>query len=201
MSNKLNSFKNYVPYINGHEDMKRSSVLIPLINYNDDIYVLFQVRSSNLRTQPNEISFPGGRIELNETPKEACIRETFEEIGTSSIDVLCELDTFISPSNLIIHPFLGFITDYDKIKINKDEVDHLFTVPLKYLLNHEPVSFESKVQIVVSDKDVYNMIPQNNDYKFQDGSYSILFYKYKEYTIWGITAKILHSFLDRYKVL
>ncbi|EIJ0742201.1 coenzyme A pyrophosphatase, partial [Clostridioides difficile] len=42
----------------------------------------------------------------------------------------------------------------------------------------------------------YGSIPNQKDYKFESGSYPILFYKYKDYVIWGMTAKILENFLN-----
>ena len=47
--------------------MKRASVLIPIVKKDNMHYILFQVRSKNLKNQPNEISFPGGKIENNES--------------------------------------------------------------------------------------------------------------------------------------
>ena len=71
-----NKFENYKPYINGFENMKRASILVPIVKIDDSYYILFEVRSKNLRTQPNEISFPGGKIENGENPVDAAIRET-----------------------------------------------------------------------------------------------------------------------------
>ena len=60
-------FKNFVPYINGFQNMRRASVLIPLIEKDNSCEILFEVRAKTLRRQPNEISFPGGKIEKNES--------------------------------------------------------------------------------------------------------------------------------------
>ena len=56
----------------GHEQMKVSSVLVPLIEKEDGLHVLFQVRGKKLRTQPGEICFPGGRVE-NEDKNETAV--------------------------------------------------------------------------------------------------------------------------------
>ncbi|MEF1862735.1 CoA pyrophosphatase, partial [Neisseria gonorrhoeae] len=79
-------------------NMKRASVLIPIIEINNTHYILFEVRSKNLKHQPSEISFPGGKIESGETPYEAVIRETCEELGTFSdnIEVISSLDLLIT---------------------------------------------------------------------------------------------------------
>ena len=52
------------------------SVLIPLIYNNDRWEIIYELRAKDMKTQPGEISFPGGRLENGETFKEAAIRET-----------------------------------------------------------------------------------------------------------------------------
>ena len=66
IDNLNNIFSNYTPYINGWENFKRASVTIPLVNYNNSLHILFEVRSKTLRNQPNEVCFPGGKIEKDE---------------------------------------------------------------------------------------------------------------------------------------
>lgn len=191
-------FKNYKPYINGSKDMKKSSVLIPIIKKDDSYFILFQVRSSTLKTQPNEICFPGGKIEYNEKPIYTCVRETCEELGITNdnIEIISELDLFITPSNMIIHPFLGIIKNIDNLNINKDEVDHVFLVPITYLLKNKPITYTNEVSIIPSNDFPYEIIPNQTNYKFAKGNYDVLFYKYNDYIIWGITAKILENFLN-----
>lgn len=202
MINNINSiFKNYTPYINGWEDYKRASVTIPLVLKEDKIHLLFEVRSKTLRHQPNEICFPGGKMEANESPLDTAIRETCEEIGINknNINVICPLDIFISPFNILIHPFLIELKDISNINTNKDEVESIFLVPLDYLLNAEPISFNNAVNITPHDNFPYDLIPNKKDYKFSTGSYEVLFYNYNEYVIWGLTAKILYNFISTLK--
>lgn len=199
MENNLKEkFREFKPYINGHENMKKASVLIPIINIDGSHFILFEVRSKSLRSQPSEISFPGGMIEKGESPIEACIRETCEELGTTkdNIEILSELDLFVNPSNMIIHPFVGFLKNHNKLNPNPDEVDHTFLVPISYLLENKPMSFRNQVAVIPNDEFPYELIPHKENYKFQPGFYDSLFYKYKNYVIWGITGKILENFLD-----
>ena len=91
-------FSNYTPYINGWENFKRASVIVPIVNYNGSLHILFEVRAETLRTQPNEICFPGGKIEKYETPLEAALRDTYEEIGIyeDKKTITAKCDSFLS---------------------------------------------------------------------------------------------------------
>lgn len=198
MPNIEEKFKNYKPYINGYKNMKRASVLIPLVKKDNSYFILFQLRSKTMKHQPGEICFPGGKIEDNESPLEACLRETYEEIGIKEddINIISPLDVYVSHANLIIHPFLGLIKDMNNLNINKSEVDHVFLVPLKYLLDYDVTCYTNDVKIIPSDDFPYHKIPHKENYKFAKGDYPVWFYEYKNYVIWGITARILENFLE-----
>lgn len=201
IDNINNIFSNYTPYINGWEKFKRASVTIPLVKYNNSLHILFEVRAKTLRNQPNEVCFPGGKIESDEAPLTTAIRETCEEIGIceDKIKVISPLDIFVSPFNTIIHPYLVFIEDINNMKINVEEVEEVFFVPLDFLLNTNVNTFINKVNISPDDNFPYDLIPKKHNYKFSTGSYEVPFYIYNEYVIWGITAKILLNFLSYLK--
>jgi len=189
--------KNNKPYINGWEKMKRSSIIIPLVEINNEVFILFEVRAKKLSSQPGDICFPGGKIDENETPKEAALREMFEELGVKNIDIINELDTVVRYDGIIIHPYLGIIEDIQEININESEVDHVFYIPLNYLLNHEPLEVISKLNVERAKEFPYDLIVNKEKYKFRDANYRYLFYKYENYNIWGITAEMLRDFLDK----
>ena len=48
---------------------------------NDKHYVILAKRAHNSKNFPNLFEFPGGKIEHNETPQKALIRELNEELG------------------------------------------------------------------------------------------------------------------------
>lgn len=56
-----------------------SVVGVVIVNENDEI--LFQKRSRLKRTNPNKWGICGGKVNLGETPLDAGVRETMEEIG------------------------------------------------------------------------------------------------------------------------
>lgn len=197
MSNLNKTFDNFVPYINGADKMRKYSVLIPIVEKENETFVVFQVRSSTLKTQPGEICFPGGRIENSESERDAVIRETCEEMGVISddIEIISPLDLFVSPFNFIVNPFLGRLNNFQNSKINKDEVDHVFYVPLDYLLECEPLEYTNSIGVNRCDDFPFELI-KNPNYKFKTSPYPTQFYIYNDYVIWGLTAKILTNFLN-----
>ena len=194
----LKVFKDYEPYINGWEIMKRASVAILMVDIDNETNILFQVRALHMRNQPGDISLPGGKIENDENPRETIEREVCEELGLSRSDfeIVESLDLLITHYGLIIHPFLGYIKNLSNIKFNKDEVDHIFWVPIKDLINSNPIKIISEINVDRNENFPYDLINGGKSYKFKKGIYKSLFYKYEDYTIWGMTALIIESFLE-----
>lgn len=191
-------FKDYKAGINDGDGRKYYSVIVPIIEIDGEYNIVFEVRNDNLKDNPGEICFPGGSIEDGESPKEAAMRECYEEIGIKpfDIEIISELDLFVPNNNMVLYPFLGYIKDGTSFVINKDEVKELLIVPLDYLLNTEAKSVENKIITIPSDDFPYEYIKEGKNYKFREGSYRVVFYKYNDYVIWGMTAKILENFLE-----
>lgn len=180
------------------------SVLLPILYINDELHILFQVRSHSLKNQPGEICFPGGRIEEDEIPLESAIRETVEELNIppDQIEIFGELDLLMTPFNTIIFSFCGILKDIEGIEdinFNLQEVDSIFTVPLAELLEMSPILFPIELNISGDDDFPYHLIENGKEYKWKVGTYPVYFYQYKDYMIWGLTAKILKHFLSLIK--
>src|SRR5437762_3069075 len=89
-------------------------------------------------------SFPGGKRDLTDPSLEStALRETYEEIGIppSQIDILGQDSTMPNKDRTMkVYPFIGFIKypiDISKINFNQDEVNGVFSVTLKDLLNQD----------------------------------------------------------------
>lgn len=201
LNNIIDKYSNDSAYINGWKDMNRASVIIFLAEIDGKINLLFQMRSKKMRSQPGDISFPGGKIEEGEDPREAAIRETYEEIGLNKCDfeIVAPLNILTTHYNLLIHPYLGYIKDITKIKISRDEVDHIFFVPLEYFIDNEPLIINSEMVVKRNEDFPYERINGGKNYKFKNGLYKSLFYKYNDYNIWGITAIMLNDFINDLK--
>lgn len=175
------------------------SVLIPLINISGEWRILYELRSKHMETQPGEISFPGGAVEQNETYMQAAIRETREELGIleENINIIGEVDFLVS-GNIKIHCFVGELTNIklENMDPNPDEVDHIFTVPLKFLIEEDPDVYKIKYERNISREFPYNLIPNGENYNWGEVTDKIYFYKYDEYVIWGFTARMTKNFIN-----
>lgn len=177
----------------------RFSVMIPLIKRDGEIHLLFEKRAFTLRNQPGEISFPGGRIEKGESPREAAVRETAEEllISEREIEIYSEGDFVVNPYAAIIYTFVGEIKkDFDKISPSEDEVEKVFTVPLSYFLKTKPKSYKINLRVERNKEFPYHLIPNGVNYKFKRGREEVLFYEYENEIIWGFTAKMARRFVE-----
>lgn len=182
------------------------SVAIPLI-YNEKEKrweVIYEIRSA-IVSQPSEVSFPGGRVEGDESFQQAAIRETCEEllIDYTNIEVLGEMDYLVTTGVLMIRCFLVLIKGVviDEIKPNFDEVEKIFTVPLDYLLNTKPMESVLTMSVEEDPNFPYDLIPNGRKYNFSKGKNIVLFYKYEGYVIWGFTAKMTNTCMKILKKL
>jgi len=182
----------------GEETAFRSAVLIPLVQVEDEWHILFEVRASTMRKQPGDISFPGGRIDsMDPTPLAAALRETHEELGVDpkTVTIVEQLSPYIASPTFVVYPFVGVI-DYDEIihSYNKDEVEEVFTVPVKWLLNYEPYMHLVSLNPTPSADFPFEKIVNGAEYKWGTRAIEQWFYDYEQYTIWGLTARILKHF-------
>lgn len=183
-----------------------SAVCLPLVKAQDGFHMLFEVRSQRLKHQPGEICFPGGKIEAGDfsNPQIAAVRETVEELGTypEQLSILGPLDTMITPTGILIYPFVGLLNDYQADNFSPDEVEKIIRVPLDFFLKNQPIRTNLEVKLSPTKDFPINLIPESYMQKWENTSflYPTYFYKLPDGSIlWGITARILLDFIDVYK--
>ncbi len=189
--------KQYRPGIIDLDIYKKYAVGIPFLVKDDEIRILFEVRASHLNTLPGDICLPGGKIEPGEQPIQAVIREISEELllPQDQIELLGASDLYITGKESVIYPFPVLLHNYDFTFV-KDEVKEVFTVPLGFFLDTEPEAATSSIVEAPQEDFPFHRINGGRAYPWLKATRKILFYQYEERTIWGLTAKILHSFVQ-----
>ncbi len=175
---------------------RKNAVNILLKKREDEIYIVLEKRSLKLNSQPGDVSFPGGRVEAGETPKDAAIRETIEELNVKKEDIryLSEMGSYVIHDSSIIYIFISeLLGEIDNP--SPDEVDHTFEVPLKFFIENTADKYEMIYEPNFPEDFPFDLIQNGKDYKFRKVKVEEYFYKFEDYTIWGFTARIIREFI------
>jgi 8-oxo-dGTP pyrophosphatase MutT (NUDIX family) len=100
--------------------------------------LLLTERAHHMRSQPGQVSFPGGKIDPGETVVEAALRETQEETGVdpSHVTVLGELpELWLPPSNLSVTTVVGWSNENHDWVASPDEVHAIWRTPIAELVD------------------------------------------------------------------
>jgi 8-oxo-dGTP pyrophosphatase MutT (NUDIX family) len=159
----------------------QAAVLVPLFldPEGEELHAVFTKRRSDLRRHAGEISFPGGRQDPEDADLgETALREAQEEIGLGRSDVrllgeLPAVSTFVTGYE--IHPFMGAIPAGLQWELSPREVDCVLELPLSALRDAKTTARIERRGFAF-DTDAYEISGQ---------------------VIWGATARILDSLLER----
>ena len=161
------------------EGGRRSSVMIlfgPAEGGGED--VVLTERAHTMRTQPGDVSFPGGKREQSDaSDAAAALRETQEEVGIdpATIDLVATLpEIYLSPRKFVVTPVLGWWREAGPLHaIDPTEVHRAVRAPLAALL-------DPAARFTVSHPSGY----RGPGFEF-DGLF-----------VWGVTAGLLSAVLD-----
>lgn len=160
--------------------VKQSSVLILLFPQGDDILTCLTKRPSTMAVHPGQISFPGGKVEKEDSsPEMTALREAREEIGidTDRIELLGKLsDLYVEVSKFSIQPYLAWADEKPYFSVNYDEVEKLLFFPLSQFVRDEKIS-EVLLDTVT-------------------GPLQVKYYPFDGEIIWGATAMILSELIE-----
>lgn len=155
-------------------EARPSAVLVGLFESQRGVEAILTRRSQAMKNHRGEISFPGGRLENDETVVAAALRETHEEIGVdpslaSVVGELNSMATVVSKSHIV--PIVATYSSPPELRLSSGEVDRVFSVPLADLVH----------------KDTYSQ----EHWSFDDREFQMNFFYLDDETIWGATARIL----------
>lgn len=157
-----------------------AAVLILLVKYNKKWNIIYTRRTHSVSTHQGEVSFPGGTYEEEDKMLlRTALRETREEIGIKSdnIKILGGLDPFKTITNYLVYPFVGVILDLVKFKINENEVERVFLIPIEWLKDKSNYYEQDHHIDHVMVKKVLHYIDFDNEH------------------LWGLTARITQHLL------
>jgi 8-oxo-dGTP pyrophosphatase MutT (NUDIX family) len=160
-----------------------SAVLMPLVDSSDGPSVVLTRRAQHLRNHRGEVSFPGGRVEPDESILEAALREAEEEIRLTR-DVVRPLGT-LEPlatvvSNSFITPVVATVSPLPELVPDAGEVERIFSVPLHDLVRVD--TYRSEMWVI--------------DRLYENEELEVHFFELDDETIWGATACMLHHMID-----
>jgi 8-oxo-dGTP pyrophosphatase MutT (NUDIX family) len=124
-----------------------AAVLVPVV-LRPELTVLFTQRSPDLRSHAGQISFPGGRVDPEDSGPLACaLREAQEEIGLlpDYVEPLGYLDSYRTGTGFQVVPVVGLVRPGFTLALDPVEVAEAFEVPLRFLMdpaNHRRESRE-----------------------------------------------------------
>lgn len=156
--------------------------------------IVLEVRASTLEQQPGEVCCPGGHVEPEETPREAAVRETCEEllVSPTQVTVLGSLGTVAGPGGLPLHVFVATLTDYVGT-FSADEVASVFTLPLCWLLTHDPEVYTVTYDPHPPEDFPWDRVEGGCGYHWRSKREEVPFYDTKP-VVWGATARALWLF-------
>ncbi|WP_181347423.1 CoA pyrophosphatase [Thalassobacillus sp. CUG 92003] len=196
----VEKMKDHTPAIIGKQNLTEYSILLPLIEKDGELHLVFEVRSQKMRRQPGEVCFPGGKVDAEDWLKQdTATREAEEELGITHDEIsdIYPFDYIVSPFGMIVNTYVGFLSCAEnRLQPNPDEVDEVFTVPLSYFMETKPHIHYVNVEVKPQADFPFHLIENGRDYRWQTKQLEELFYIYDDRVIWGLTARVLYYFVQ-----
>jgi 8-oxo-dGTP pyrophosphatase MutT (NUDIX family) len=165
------------------EGSVEAAVLVPIEEIGEEASVLL-IRRSDFVLDPGHIAFPGGHVEANESPLEAALRETEEEIALRRADVEV-IGAFPAlgrrQGDARVAPFVGIVRGRPPLERDQHEVAEILEVPIAALATDE-----------ASWQELWSDGSQEREMTFFAGIPEL-----GSELVWGLSARILSLLLVR----
>ncbi len=159
--------------------LRPAAVLMPLFEKHEEWHMLFTLRSPDLPTHQNQISFPGGQIDEGEDALHAALREAEEELGIrpEDVEVIGRLDEIITITRFRITPFIALIPYPYTFRVSEDEIAEVIEIPLNSFMDPE-------------------IFRRDDSWRYEGKPYPVYYFTVGRHTVWGATARILKQFME-----
>ena len=174
-------------YKEAMKDAKKAAVVAIIFpkGIQKELHIALILRKAYKGVHSAQIGFPGGKLEVGESLKQAAIREVEEEIGITSSQykiVRRMTEVYIPPSNFYVQSFLG-ISDQELKFIKQDEeVEEVVEVALSELLD----------DVNMKDSLVHTSLKRD---------LNVPSFILEGHIVWGATAMMLSEIKDLLKEL
>jgi 8-oxo-dGTP pyrophosphatase MutT (NUDIX family) len=115
-----------------------ASVLLPIVEREQGLTLLFTQRSEHLTDHGGQVSFPGGRREESDRSAiETALRETEEEVGLDRrhVEVIGTLPDYLTSTGYRVTPVVSLVRPPFDTCADPMEVAEIFEVPLAFLMD------------------------------------------------------------------
>ena len=155
-----------------------AAVLVPVV-LGPTPGILLTKRNAHLNNHAGQVSFPGGRIEGDETPEAAALREAEEEVALRRRDVelLGRLADYVTGSGFRITPVVGLLVPGLELRPSPEEVESVFELSVNVLLDPRA--------------------PQRQRREVRGRWREYWVWPHPEHFIWGATAAILVNLAEK----
>lgn len=136
-------------------------------------------RAQGLRHHPGEIGLPGGGVNPGEGMVDAALREAHEEVGLppEAVEVVGWLDLVVGrTSGFVALPIVGLLAERPLLRPDPGEVAAVFDVSLDDLMAEG--------------------VHRQEEWDVGGDSRSVHFFDMPDVTVWGMTGRVLHQFLQ-----
>jgi 8-oxo-dGTP pyrophosphatase MutT (NUDIX family) len=141
--------------------------------------VLMIQRPTTMRAHPGQAAFPGGKIDGDETPVEAALREAHEELGIdpAQVRVVGTSDRFATGTGYDITPVIAVVPGSISVTPNPGEVAQWFEPPFGHVMN--PANHHAR----------------EAEWQGRHGRYVEILWQ--GHRIWGVTGAIIANLAHR----
>lgn len=161
------------------DDLGEAAILLAITDETDDPKIILTKRAEHLNSHRGEVAFPGGKWEEGDADLlETALRETWEEIDLpcEQVDVIASMPVNFTRHAMRVSPYVGLVAPDIQLTANPNELDAVFSVPIRYFLEPENLTVDRFV---------------GPDYNLRMPCYI-----YGGYRIWGFSLVVLADFLN-----